>query len=88
MLKESISIGIKIGNDFFYFKSIGYIYRDHCTMFRSEILSTIFRYRGVSVGYDVCVYNSYGHRAISCSGFRRRSESEPYGDRREIVRKS
>ena len=40
------------------------------------------------MGYDVCVYNSYTHRSISCSGFRRRCESEPYEDRREIVRKS
>ena len=31
------------------------------------------------------VYSSYGHRTISCSGFRRRSELEPYGDRIEIV---
>ena len=31
------------------------------------------------------INNSYGHRAISCSVFRRRSESEPYGDCREIV---
>ena len=39
------------------------------------------------LGYGVCVYNSYGHLTISCSGFRRGSESEPYGDRREIIRK-
>ena len=31
--------------------------------------------------YDVCVNNS----KISCSGFRRCFESEPYGDRMEIV---
>ena len=37
------------------------------------------------MGYDVGVYNSYGHRTISCSGFLRCSESEPHGDRREIV---
>ena len=37
------------------------------------------------MGYDVDVYNSYGHCTISCSGFLRCSESEPYGDRREIV---
>ena len=36
------------------------------------------------MGYDVCVYNSYGHRTISCSGFLRCSESEPFGDRRDI----
>ena len=29
-----------------------------------------------------------GYRTISRSGFRQRSESEPYGDHREIVRKS
>ena len=40
------------------------------------------------MGYDVCVYNLYGHRTISCFGFRRRSELEPYGDCRQIVRKS
>ena len=38
------------------------------------------------MGYDVCVYNSCEHRMISCSGFLRCSESEQYGDRREIVR--
>ena len=37
------------------------------------------------MGYDVDVYNSCGHRTISCSGFLQCSESEPYGDRREIV---
>ena len=39
------------------------------------------------MGYDVGVYNSYGHRAISCSGVNdlRCSESEPHGDRWEIV---
>ena len=35
------------------------------------------------MGYDVCVDNSYGHCTIYCCGFRRRSESEPYGDRRK-----
>ena len=35
--------------------------------------------------YDVGVDNSCGHCTISCSGFFRCSESEPYGDRREIV---
>ena len=35
--------------------------------------------------YDVCVYNSSGHRATSCSGFRQRSETKPYEDRAEIV---
>ena len=38
------------------------------------------------MGYDVGIYDSCGHRTISCSGFLRISESsEPYGDRREIV---
>ena len=37
------------------------------------------------MGYDEGVYNSYRHRMISCSGFLRCSESELYGDRREIV---
>ena len=37
------------------------------------------------MGYDVGVYNSCGHHMISCSGFRRCSDSEPYGDRIEIV---
>ena len=38
------------------------------------------------MSYDVlCVNNSYGHRTILRSRFCRRSESEPYGDRREIV---
>ena len=37
------------------------------------------------MGYDAGVYNSNGHRTISCSGFLRGSESEPYGDRRTIV---
>ena len=37
------------------------------------------------MGYDVGVYNSYGHRTISCSGFLRCFESEPLGDLREIV---
>ena len=35
----------------------------------------------VSVG----VYNSCVHHSISCSGFLRCCESEPFGDRREIV---
>ena len=38
------------------------------------------------MGDDLGVYNSCGHRSISCSGFLRCSESEPCGDRREIVR--
>ena len=38
------------------------------------------------MGYDVGVYNSYGYLTISCSDFLRCSESEPFGDRREIVR--
>ena len=37
------------------------------------------------MGYDVGVYNSYGHRTISCSGFLRCFESEPLGDLREMV---
>ena len=37
------------------------------------------------MGYEVGVCNSCGHRTISCSGFLRCSESEPLGDRREIV---
>ena len=36
------------------------------------------------MGYDVGVYNSYGHRSISCSSFLRCPESELFGDRREI----
>ena len=34
------------------------------------------------MGYDVGVYNSYGHRSISCSSFLRCPESELFGDRR------
>ena len=37
------------------------------------------------MGCDVGVYNSCVHQSISCSGFLRCCESEPYGDRREIV---
>ena len=37
------------------------------------------------MGYEVGVYNSCRHHTISCSGFLRCFESEPYGDRREIV---
>ena len=37
------------------------------------------------MGYDTGVYNSYGHRMISCSGFGPCFESEPFGDLREIV---
>ena len=33
------------------------------------------------MGYDVGVYNSYGHRSISCSSFLRCPESELFGDR-------
>ena len=36
------------------------------------------------MGYDVGGYNSFGHYTISCSSFLRCSESEPFGDRREI----
>ena len=36
------------------------------------------------MGYDVDVYNSYGHRSISCSSFLRCPASEMFGDRREI----
>ena len=36
------------------------------------------------MGYDVGVYNSYGHRSISCSSFLRCPESELFGDSREI----
>ena len=36
------------------------------------------------MGNDVGVYNSYGHRSISCSSFLRCPESELIGDRREI----
>ena len=41
------------------------------------------------MGYDVGVYNSYGHRTISCSGFLQWFESEPftsYGARGMSVR--
>ena len=38
----------------------------------------------VIMGYDVGVYNSYGHRSISCSSFLRCPESELFGGRREI----
>ena len=38
----------------------------------------------VVMGYDVGVYNSYGHRSISCSSFLRCPESELFGDSREI----
>ena len=34
------------------------------------------------MGYDVGVYNLYGHRSISCSSFLRCPESELFGDRR------
>ena len=37
------------------------------------------------MGHEVGVYNSCGHRTISCSGFFRCFEAEPYGDHREIV---
>ena len=33
------------------------------------------------MGYDVDVYNSYGHHLISCSSFLRCPESELFGDR-------
>ena len=33
------------------------------------------------MGYDVCVYNSYGHRTISESAFCRRSDTKPQADR-------
>ena len=45
---------------------------------------TIFKKSNVIMGYDVGVYNSYGHRSISCSSFLRCPESELFGDRREI----
>ena len=45
---------------------------------------TIFFKSNVFMGYDVGVYNSYGHRSISCSSFLRCPESELFGDRREI----
>ena len=45
---------------------------------------TIFLKSNVIMGYDVDVYNSYGHRSISCSSFLRCPESELFGDRREI----
>ena len=38
----------------------------------------------IECDYDVGVYNSYGHRSISCSSFLRCPESELFGDRREI----
>ena len=45
---------------------------------------TIFKKSNVIMGYDVGVYNSYGHRSISCSSFLRCPESELFGDRRDI----
>ena len=33
------------------------------------------------MGYDVCVYNLYGHRTISESAFCRRSDTKPQADR-------
>ena len=45
---------------------------------------TIFYTSNVIMGYDVGVYNSYGHRSISCSSFLRCFETELFGDRREI----
>ena len=46
---------------------------------------TIFFFKSnVIMGYTVGVYNSYGHRSISCSSFLRCPESELFGDRREI----
>ena len=47
-----------------------------------------FKASKVTLGNSVYVYSSHGRRTISCSVFRRRSESEPYEDRREIIRKS
>ena len=37
------------------------------------------------MGYGLCVYNSYGHRKISCSAFRRRSDTKTHGDRTVVV---
>ena len=37
------------------------------------------------MGYNVGVYNSYGHRMMSCSGFLQCFESESFKDLREIV---
>ena len=42
----------------------------------------------MATGYGVCVCIVYEHRAISCTGLRRRTGSKPYRDRAEIVRKS
>ena len=44
-----------------------------------------FPYDILDIVGDNGLRHSCGHRAISCSGFLRFSESEPYGDRREIV---
>ena len=63
-----------------------YICPDRCTIFRSAIFQVrFFSTSKVIMGYDVGVYNSYGHRTISCSGFLRCFESEPLGDLREMV---
>ena len=45
----------------------------------------ILHFSQVTMDYDVCIYNRYGHRTNSCSGFCRRSETKPFGDRLEIV---
>ena len=42
----------------------------------------------MATGYCVCVYIIYKQRAISCTGFRRRTGAMSYGDRAEIVQKS
>ena len=41
-----------------------------------------------ATGYGVYVYIVYEQSAISCTGFRRRTDAKPYEDRVEIVRKS
>ena len=45
---------------------------------------TIFLKIECDHGLRLRVYNSYGHRSISCSSFLRCPESELFGDRREI----
>ena len=41
----------------------------------------------MATGYDVYVYIIYGHRAISCIGHRRRTNTKPYGGCTEIVQR-
>ena len=45
-------------------------------------------YASLKLPYRVCVYIVYKHRAIPCTGFRRQTGTEPYGDCAEIVPKS